>query len=175
MAIKPWKTLDAKVVAETPLFELERITRASEAGRTGDFYVVKIQDWVNVFVFTPEDELVLIEQYRHGTDEVTLEVPGGAIDDGESPLEAAARELREETGFTCESWEIVGCVEPNPAIQNNRCWTLVGRGARKTHATDMDEHEEIEVKLVPRGQMDSLIKDRTIKHSLVVAGWYFAR
>lgn len=175
MAIKPWKTLKSSGLATTPIYTLNQVTRQSESGKSGDFYVIEIQDWVNVFAFTSDDEIVLIEQYRHGTDEVTLEVPGGAIDGGETPLQAAARELREETGFTCDSWELVGCVEPNPAIQNNRCWTIVGHGAKKTDSTDPDEHEEIEVRLVLRSSMDSLIRERKITHSLVVAGWYFAK
>jgi len=172
MSVKPWNTLAKNEIAKTPIFRLNQVRRESPQGKQADFFVVDLPSWVNVFAFTPDDQIVLIKQYRHGTDDITLEVPGGGIDADESPLEAAIRELREETGFTCESWALAGHVDVNPAIQSNQCWTLVGRGAKQTHPTAPDEHEEIDVVMAPSTSMEELIRSRQITHSLVVAGWY---
>lgn len=174
MTIHPWKTLGQESLAHTPIFSLSKVERQSPKGQNATFFVVDLQSWVNIFAITSEHTIVLIRQYRHGTDAITLEVPGGGIDHTETPMEAAQRELREETGFTAERWLEVGCVDVNPAIQNNRCWTFLALDARQTHPIEPDEHEDIEVDLHPVSHMNTLIRNRQIQHSLVVSGWYFA-
>src|ERR1043165_5535777 len=89
-------------------------------------------------------ELLFIWQYRHGTDELSLEIPGGVIDPGEEPIEAARRELTEETGYVAESFSLLSVVEPNPALQGNRCHTYLARGAKPTGVTAFDDLEDLE-------------------------------
>lgn len=175
MTIYPWKTLGQESLAHTPIFSLSKVERESPTGQNASFFVVDLQSWVNVFAITEDNTIVLIRQYRHGTDTITLEVPGGGIDATETPLDAAMRELREETGFTAQHWYEVGCVDVNPAIQNNRCWTFLAIDARLTDPIEPDEHEDIEVQLQPVSAMNELIATRQIQHSLVVSGWYFAQ
>jgi 8-oxo-dGTP pyrophosphatase MutT (NUDIX family) len=113
-----------------------------------------------------------VEQYRHGTQSITLEIPGGMVDPGEDMTVAGVRELREETGFIGDNAELIGVVEPNPAFQNNRCGTLLVRGVRQVAAQDLDPNEEIRVRLEPLERIPELIRSGAITHSLVVAAFH---
>lgn len=170
----PWT-----VEAETPLgefriFSLARVRARSvlRPDHAADFIVVKAPDWVNVVALTGDDQVVLVEQYRHGTQRVTLEIPGGMVDPGESFLEAGLRELLEETGFGGGTAELVGVVDPNPAFQTNRCGTVVVRGVTRLRDQDLDPNEEIAVRLEPLAAIPDLIRSGAISHSLVVVAFH---
>jgi len=116
---------------------------------------------------TPDDRVVLVWQYRFGSGALSLEIPGGVIDPGESPDHAARRELREETGYEAERFDLLLTVDPNPAIQSNRCFTFLARGARRTAPTEFDGQEELETALVSAERIPDLLDGGQITHSLV--------
>src|SRR5688572_15281470 len=125
----PVPVLRWRVVSRTPVRDY-RIFRSMalraahpQTGAERDFTVLDVPDWVNVIALTRDDRVVLIRQYRHGVDDMRVEIPGGMVDPGEEHAAAARRELAEETGYTAASWRHVGSVEPNPAIQGNRLHT----------------------------------------------------
>jgi ADP-ribose pyrophosphatase len=157
----------AQLVADHGVFKVERLVY-DETPLPRDIYVFACADWCNVLAETPDGELVLVWQYRFGTDALSLEIPGGVIDPGEEPLVAARRELLEETGYEADSFELVSVVEPNPALQANRCFTYLARGARPTGKTAFDDLEDLETVLVPKSDLAGLIDDHEITHSLVV-------
>ena len=168
--MRPWRRTRTELVAEYRVFGIERHEIADGSGKPRmDVNTFRMSDWCNVIALTPDDKLVLVWQYRFGTGEMSLEVPGGVIDPGESPLEAAVRELREESGFEAESFELLTSVEPNPAMQGNLCHAFVARGAVRTSPQQFDELEELEVVLVDLADLPSLLDERVIRHALVVS------
>lgn len=138
----------------------------------GTFVVARVPDWINVVALTPDRELVLVRQFRFGVERETLEIPGGMCDPGEAPIDAARRELREETGYAGERWHELGSVEPNPALQDNRCHTFLAEGATPAHAPAPDPHESIEVVLKPWAEVAEHVRRGEITHALVVAALY---
>ena len=133
-------------------------------------------DWVNVVAVTARGEVVLVRQFRHGTGKPTLEIPGGAVDPGDrSPLAAAKRELREETGYAARYWTKLGVVDPNPAFQTNACTTFLAEGAHLAGDADPDEGEELDVVVVSRRRLDDLVRRGVIRHALVIAALHWWR
>ena len=139
------------------------------------FYVLEGADWVNVVALTEGGEMLFVRQWRHGTGSETLEIPGGCVDPGDaSPLAAARRELREETGFVSDDWAEIGWVSPNPAIQANRCFTFLARSCRKAGEPSPDGTEDLRVEMFPETEVPGLVRAGRIRHALVLAAfhWY---
>jgi 8-oxo-dGTP pyrophosphatase MutT (NUDIX family) len=145
-----------------------RVELEDTSGRSrGEAFTVQCSDWCNVVALTPQRQVVMVWQYRFGTDALSLEIPGGVIDAGETPEQAARRELLEETGYRTESLEPLLIVEPNPAIQSNRCFTFLARDVLPTGTTCFDAQEELETALVPAERVEDLLAGGQVTHALV--------
>jgi ADP-ribose pyrophosphatase len=155
------------------VFRVSRSTSLSPAGSEHPFYRIDSPEWINVVPLTGAGEIVMVRQYRHGSKEVTLEIPGGMVDPGETPSEAAARELLEETGYRAREVIPIGVVNPNPALFGNRCHTFYAPGAERVAPIRNDGTEETVVELVPRSQIRERVRAGEIDHALVVAGLYW--
>jgi ADP-ribose pyrophosphatase len=169
-----WRREHSEQVADCRVFTVRRDFSADPRdGRAHDFYVIEAPDWVNVIPLTKDNEVVLIEQYRHGTEGVSLEIPGGMVDPGEGPLETAARELFEETGYEAAEVVFLGKTRPNPAIQGNWIHTFLARGVEYRQEPSNQGTERTRVRLVPLGLIPALIKEGAIDHALVVVGFHW--
>jgi len=173
--IKPWERLDSETIYSCRIFSLRKDrNRSPRDGRAHDFFVLESGEWVNIVPVTQNNEVVLIHQYRHGVDEITLEIPGGMVDPHDpSPLHAARREMQEETGYDSDDIVELGSIHPNPAIQNNRCHTFLARNVEKRFETQFDTTEETEVILVPAVELPTLVQQGKITHALVVTAFYW--
>jgi ADP-ribose pyrophosphatase len=169
-----WPLLSSKALGDFKVFSVrgER-TRSPRSGRPHDFFVLECTDWANVVALTDSREVVLVRQFRAGTRSVTLEIPGGSVERGETAAAAVRRELREETGYAARSWKRIGVVHPNPAIQGNRCFTYLATGCRAVGDLMPDEGEDLAVELVPLRRIPDLIRRGRITHSLVIAAFHF--
>jgi 8-oxo-dGTP pyrophosphatase MutT (NUDIX family) len=152
-------------VADHGVFRVDRLVYPA---LPRDVFVFGCSDWCNVLAETESGDLVMVWQYRFGTDALSLEIPGGVIDPGEAPEAAAKRELLEETGYEASSFELVSVCEPNPALQGNRCFTYLARGAKPTGQTAFDDLEDLELALVSRSDLAAIIDDGTVTHALVI-------
>lgn len=142
-----------------------------ENPRTGQVLkrlVLETPDWVNVVALTRARRLVVVRQYRFGTSQLTLEIPGGVIDRGEEHRAAAERELREETGFTSQRWTYLGAVEPNPAFQTNLCHHWLAEDCDRTHELELDHGEDIALGTITLDEARAGIRSGTIRHALVI-------
>ncbi|MCG3149404.1 MAG: hypothetical protein PCFJNLEI_02865 [Verrucomicrobiae bacterium] len=156
------------------IFKVRRDTVINpRTGHPHDMYVLEQSDWVNVIPLTDDDQVVMIEQWRHGTRTVELETPGGLMDEGEGIEAAARRELLEETGYAPAKVERLGTVFPNPAIQHNRQHYVLATGCRKVAEMQLDHAEDIIVRLVPLRDVAGLIRTGKIMHGIVIGGFYW--
>lgn len=168
--IKPWKRKDSRQLADCRVFTVHETTSVSpETGEDHNFYYLGTSDWVNVAPVTSANELVCVRQFRHGTEQITLEIPGGMVDPGEDPLNAGARECLEETGFESDPLIPLGILTPNPAIQPNRLFTYLAPNARRVQEIRNESTEQTEVQLIPLAQLEEFLVSGEIDHALVVA------
>ncbi len=169
----PWKRLGTRPIGDFKVFSLRRDRIVSpRTGREHEFYVLDSPDWVNVIPLTPAGRILLIEQYRHGTGETTVEIPGGAVDSQDAdPRATGRRELLEETGYRGEEWIDLGFVHPNPAIQSNRCWTFLAKGCVRVAEPRLDPGEDIALREATREEVRGLLANGGITHALVVAAF----
>lgn len=173
MAIDRWDRVRARQLHDCRVFRLEEVEfRRNGILAPDPFYVVSAPDWINVIPLMDDGRVVMIRQFRFGTESVTLEIPGGMCDPEEDPATAASRELLEETGFIAASWSRLGAVHPNPAIQSNTCHTFLAEGLTREAEPKPDPNEGFEERLVVLDDIPGLIASGEITHSLVVAAFY---
>ena len=172
--IKTWEKLSSKLIGDFRIFKLRSdIAVNPRTGKEHDFYVLDSVNWVNVIAVTPDRRLVMVEQYRHGSNTIELEIPGGMMDAGETdPMATGGRELREETGYAGERARLLGKIHSNPAILSNITYTVLIENCRLQHGVEFDSGEDIITRLVPVADMPQLVADEKIGHSLVVVALY---
>lgn len=176
--IKPWPCIRTLSTQSYRVFSVRTdIVRSPRTDLEHDFYVIESNEWVNIIPLTADHQVVMVKQYRHGSGEITLEIPGGLIDSGDTPEKAAARELLEETGFQAGEMLEIGVVNPNPALFNNRCYTFLAKDLKKIRDPMLDQTEDIEVVLIPLSEIPERIRTGKIDHAIVITAFahYFLR
>lgn len=173
-----WNVVRTEDIADCEVFYVRKTTAESRCARKiqSGFHTIQCRNWVNIIALTDKNEAVMVEQYRHGIRELTMEIPGGCIDDtDENPEVAAKRELLEETGYTAERWTLLGKTHPNPALQDNVCYTYLAEGITKVEEPKFDSSgtERLHCSLVDVDKVKGLIDDGSITHSLVIVAFHF--
>ena len=174
MAVRPWQITHSEPVVDCRIFKVRKdVVVNPRTGQPHDMFVAEHPNWVNVIPLTPDERVVMVEQWRHGTRSVHLETPGGLMENGEMPEQCARRELLEETGY--ESGEVLrlGTVHPNPAIQNNLQHYVLATNCRRVAAPALDYAEDIVVRLVPLLEVPDMIRTGKITHGIVIGGFYW--
>jgi len=168
-----WERGAERTLARTPILELRGVRyRHPGRGAEREFVLVAAPDWVNILPLSPDGRLVLVRQFRFGSDAFSLELPGGVIEAGEDPVRAGLRELREETGFAANAGTLLASVHPNPAFQNNRCHLVLAEGVERRGEMAWDADEEIETLSAPVDEVLAWAREGKITHSLVLCALF---
>lgn len=171
--VSKWKIQQKELINDLRLFKvLKQKSYHTQKRASHDFLVLNTRDWCNIVALTPGKNVVLIRQYRAGIDDIALELPGGVVELNEDPMDAALRELTEETGFVAKSSEYLGFAHPNPAIQNNRCHFILAFDCEKTAPTCFDPSEDIESEVVSLKKIPEFLTTHQITHSLVISAFH---
>ena len=138
-------------------------------------FVLDAPDWANIVVINDKNEILLVRQFRFGTDKIEMEIPGGCLNKGEAPKKGAQRELKEETGFHVEldNLKQIGVVDANPAIQNNRCYTFLAEKISSLGEQNLDPDEIIEFEFASQEQVRNYIRNGRITNTYIIAAFYW--
>lgn len=172
---KAWQKLGEKKLASCQVFDLFEAQFKHPDGRTGNFYTIHSGDWVQIFALTKKNTVLLVNQFRMGVQKNSWELPGGIVEDGESPLLAGLRELEEETGYAGENAKILAIISPNPAIQSNRAHLVFVENCKQSAPLNWDANEELEIKEFSLNELDDMVASGKIHHSIAINGIYFAQ
>lgn len=170
-----WKTLFSKQLIDRPWMRVRCDKVQLPDGRVHEeYYVLSYPSWVNVIAETEEGDIILERQYRHGLDIVSTEICAGVMEEGETPLEAAQRELEEETGYTGGEWKEIMTVAPNPGVMDNLCHCFYAKGVKKNSEQHLDDTEDIDVFLCPKQEVKQmLIRGEFLQALMVAPLWKF--
>ncbi len=184
-----WETMGEEILYDAKIFRLRSVLRKSSDGRIAPFVSLDTPNWVTVI---PElsgsvgpaaataaaptaaaPRFLMVRQFRHGSEQIGLEFPAGIIDEGETPREAAARELLEETGYKAGELTEIGAVNPNPAFMNNTSYTYLARNLEKVSGQELDENEILDFHAVDVEEIRRDIGTGVYASAITVQAWYF--
>ena len=167
---KKWKILSSEYLVQRPWLTARRDVTELPDGRVNhEYYVLEYPDWVNIIAITKEGRMVLERQYRHALGKTCYELPCGVIEKGETPLEAAKRELLEETGFAGGEWKEWMTLSPNPATSTNLALSFLAVGVEKVSGQHLDATEDIDVYLLDQDYVRDLLENNQILQALMAA------
>lgn len=174
MEILKWQKLSSRYLVKEQWATLRVDTCDLQNGIVkDDYFVLEYPNWVNAVALTAENEVIMVRQYRHAGDIISLEIPGGVIDGDEKPEDAVRRELLEETGYSFEKIALIAILYPNPATSNNVTYTYLLTGGVKTQEQHLDEHEILNVEKYSIPEVKQLLLENKIDQSLHASALFY--
>lgn len=166
--IEKWTTLGSEYLIRRPWLTARRDRVRLPDGREMDeYYVLEYPTWINVIAITPEGRYVMVRQYRHGLGDVFTELCAGVAEAGEEPIEAAKRELLEETGFGGGRWSLLNVISANPGSNSNLTYCFLAEGVTPQSEQHLDATEDLAVELLTRDEVLGMLERDEVKQSLM--------
>jgi 8-oxo-dGTP pyrophosphatase MutT (NUDIX family) len=173
--IQQWEKLSSEIVYQKKWMKIREESCKLPDGQIIDPYIiVDVPNFCNVFVVTPDEEVIMVKQYRHAAGIISTEMPGGMIDDGEDPMIAAAREMQEETGYTSKEISLLFTISPNPPLESNRAWFFLARNAVQNHAVALDQFEDIELVKYSKKEFMQCLLNNEFTHGIQLGAMFAA-
>lgn len=170
-----WKVIDSELLYKQPWLTVRKEKCELPNGKIMEaYYTLEYPTWVNAFALTEDSRVVMVKQYRHGLGIISTEIPGGVVDEGESPEVAMKRELLEETGYEFTSMEHLGVISANPSTTNNYTHMYLATGGKKVAEQSLDETEDVEVCIYTIDEVKKLLRDNKIMQALHVSCIFYA-
>ncbi len=170
MPIEKWKVLSSEYIVERPWLTARRDCVQLPNGQVhNEYYVLEYPTWVNVIAIRKDGKFVMVEQYRHGLCEVGIELCAGCAEEGEKPVDAAKRELAEETGYTGGTWRLNTVISANPATSNNLSYCFIAEGVEQTEVQHLDRTEDIAIRIFSRDEVLEMLHADSFKQALMSA------
>lgn len=175
--VQQWITKKSEILYSTSFFKLRKDTvYMPHRDKEHPIFIADHHDWVNIIAITEDNNVVFTRQYRHGIQQVCLEIPGGMVESiDKNPIDAAKRELLEETGYTGDDIQYLGKITPNPAFNTNHVHPYLFKNVQKVAGQNLDPTEEIEILLIPLKDIPELIKKGEINHLFSIGSFYLAQ
>ena len=168
--IKPWETLQSEYYIQRPWLTARKDTVKLPDGRVNDeYWILEYPSWINIIAVTDDDRYVMVRQYRHGLGIVSTELCAGVVEKNEEPLDAARRELAEETGYTGGRWSLNCVVCANPGSQNNLTYCYIAEGVKLSTSQHLDANEDLRVEILTRKELAELLKSGTMRQALMLS------
>jgi ADP-ribose pyrophosphatase len=170
--VQEWERIESEEAADFEIFTVVRhVARSPRTGEAHEFHVLDVPTCTIVIPLTDDGRVVLVEQFRHAVQRVSLEFPAGVVEDGEPPVEAALRELEEETGYCAGSATLVGEFDPDPAIQSNAVQVVVAEACTAAGRRHQDSGEDVAVRMVGVDEVAGLIERGEIRSAPAITAW----
>jgi ADP-ribose pyrophosphatase len=173
--VRDWEILGREFMQALQTFQIEKKrVRSPRTGKVSEVQAIQFPDWVMILALTIDEKVVMVRQYRHGIEQVCLELPGGLVDPtDDSPAVSAQRELLEETGYRADEIILMGECFPQPAILSNRCFFYLAKNAVEVQPQDLDSGEDIEIIQIALKEIPAKIKNKEIDHGMVLLAFSF--
>ena len=173
--VMKWKVVKSEKLFSAPWLNVRKdVCELPDGRKHSDYYILEYPDWATAFALTDDNKVLMVRQYRHGLGVISTELPGGVIDKGETPEQAIARELKEETGYEFDSVEKIGKVAPNPATSTNYMHMFLAKGGRKVAEQKLDATEDVEVLIHTIDEVKQLLRENKIVQSLHTTTAFYA-
>lgn len=170
-----WKVVQSDYLHKEPWLTIRKdVCKLPNGNIVPSFYVNEYPDWVNAVALTTDGKVVMVKQYRHGIEQVNIEIPGGVLEEGETPQQGVEREVLEETGYRFDKVEFLGKVSANPSTTNNWTHLFLATGGVKVAEQNLDDSEDVEVVLMTIDELKSLIRNWGVAQSLHLNCLFYA-
>jgi ADP-ribose pyrophosphatase len=173
--IQKWEKLSSEILYQKKWMKIREESCKLPDGQIIDPYIiVDVPNFCNVFVVTPDEEVIMVKQYRHAAGIISTEMPGGMIDDGEDPMIAAAREMQEETGYTSKEISLLFTISPNPPLESNRACFFLAKNAVQNQAIALDQFEDIELVKYSKKEFMQCLLNNEFTHGIQFGAMFAA-